>query len=55
MPIIINEIIIKTNIEKVKPSERVNKSYLTDKICIDDIVKEAVDKVLEILSDRKQR
>lgn len=57
MPIIINEIVIKTNVEKQNSSKKPSQSCagVCDKLAIDAIVKQAVDKILEILSERKQR
>ena len=55
MPVVINEIVIKTNVEnpqkdKDKPAAN-NQSNLN----ADEIVKQAVNKVLEILEEKKQR
>ncbi|HTO14878.1 MAG TPA: DUF5908 family protein [Edaphocola sp.] len=55
MPIIINEIVIKTNVEQ----QRNNVGNTTDStsatVPIDEIVQQAVEKVMELLEEKKQR
>jgi len=54
MPIIIHEIVITTNIEKNTAS---TSSGATEagKLPVDEVVKQAVEKVMEILEEKKQR
>lgn len=54
MPIIINEIVITTNIDK-NESQAVNVAADSNNLQMEEIVKQAVEKVLEILEEKKQR
>jgi hypothetical protein len=54
MPIIINELVIKTNIEQPRSPGSAG-SPVTDRSVIEEMVKQAVEKVLEILEEKKER
>jgi hypothetical protein len=54
MPIIINEIVITTNIDK-NESQPPNAAHDAGSLQMEQIVKQAVEKVLEILEEKKQR
>jgi hypothetical protein len=53
MPIVINEIVIKTNVEI--PETTGTQSLNTENISVEEIVKQSVAKVLEILDEKKER
>lgn len=53
MPIIIHEIVITTNIEK--NTAATNAAPQTGNIPVEEVVKQAVEKVMEILEEKKQR
>lgn len=53
MPIVINEIVIKTNVETRASAEP--QSGNTENISVEEIVKQSVAKVLEILEEKKER
>ncbi|MBP6624038.1 MAG: hypothetical protein KA198_02635 [Chitinophagaceae bacterium] len=55
MPVIINEIIIRSNVET--PAITTNSSNPADELneMKSDLVKQCVEKVLEILNEKKQR
>lgn len=54
MPIIINEIIIKTQVEQpYNTGEAVN--HAVNQLSTDEIVQKAVEKVMEILEEKKHR
>jgi hypothetical protein len=53
MPIVINEIVIKTNVEVPGPTE--TQSLSTENVSVEEIVKQSVAKVLEILNEKKER
>ena len=53
MPVIINEIVIKTNVETSVSTE--TQSLSTQNISVEEIVKQSVAKVLEILEEKKER
>ncbi len=55
MPVVINEIVIKTNVESQvsDAGETVNRDDA--KMSVEEIVKQSVAKVLEILDERKER
>lgn len=55
MPVIINEIVIKTNVEPVARETENDRSRDEGKMAIDEIVKQSVAKVLEILEEKKER
>lgn len=54
MPVVINEIVIKTNVESSR-SEPENPVGSNGNMPIEEIVKQSVAKVLEILEERKER
>jgi hypothetical protein len=54
MPIVVNEIVITTNIEK-KESDKTVLSQEIDELFVGKIVQQTVEKVLEILEEKKQR
>ncbi len=54
MPIIINELVIKTNIEHPR-SPGNSAAPVTDRAVIEEVVKQAVEKVLEILEEKQER
>ena len=55
MPVVINEIVIKTNIESSR-SESNDSRFDSDRnMPVEEIVKQSVAKVLEILEERKER
>jgi len=54
MPIIINEIVITTNIEKTDSPVK-HTAPESNNLSMDDIVKQTVEKVMEILEEKKQR
>ncbi len=53
MPIVINEIVIKTNVETPVPTG-IQPSN-TENVSVEEIVKLSVAKVLEILEEKKER
>lgn len=53
MPIIIHEIVITTNIEK--NTSATNTAAEAGNIAVEEVVKQAVEKVMEILEEKKQR
>lgn len=55
MPVVINEIVIKTNVES--PQKDTDKPVANNQSSLNanEIVKQAVSKVLEILDEKKQR
>lgn len=55
MPIVINEIVIKTNVEQPASSSESAVSNASNEIATDEIVRKAVEKVMEILEEKKQR
>ena len=55
MPIVINEIVIKTNVETATALSDKTQNADKDHASIDEIVKQSVEKVLEILEEKKQR
>ena len=55
MPVVINEIIIKTNVETSQSEAEDSRSQPQNKMSVDEIVKQAVAKVLEILEEKKER
>ncbi len=55
MPVVINEIVIKTNVES-SDSESNDSRFRSDKnMSVEEIVKQSVAKVLEILEERNER
>jgi len=54
MPIIINEIVITTNIDKSKAGDNAPPGA-SGNLAIDEIVKQTVEKVMDILDEKKQR
>jgi hypothetical protein len=54
MPIIIHEIVITTNIEKNTASAG-NSAADAGNVSVEEVVKQAVEKVMEILDEKKQR
>ena len=54
MPVVINEIVIKTNVESTR-SEQENSIGANGNVPVEEIVKQSVAKVLEILEERKER
>lgn len=54
MPIIINEIVIKTNIEKNDSSEK-GVSSDSNHLAVGEMVRQAVEQVMELLEEKKQR
>lgn len=55
MPVVINEIVIKTNVES-QVSDAGNAHARDENIMsVEEIVKQSVAKVLEILDERKER
>lgn len=55
MPIVINEIVIKTNVEQPTiRGENAANNALTQ-LSTDEIIQQAVEKVMEILEEKKQR
>ncbi len=54
MPVVINEIVIRTNIEQPVPPAGAAGSD-AEQVSIENIVGQAVEKVLEILEEKKQR
>lgn len=55
MPIVINEIIIKTNVEQptISPENAANNALTQPST--NEIVQQAVEKVMELLEEKKQR
>jgi len=53
MPIFINEIVIKTNVET--PASTGIQPSNTENVSVEEIVKLSVAKVLEILEEKKER
>lgn len=54
MPIIIHEIVITTNIEKNTATTNA-PAQGTGSLPVEEVVKQAVEKVMEILEEKKQR
>lgn len=54
MPVVINEIIIRSNIEKPDHQSPPVGNVLDDRV-MEEVVKQSVEKVLEILEEKKQR
>jgi hypothetical protein len=54
MPIIIHEIVITTNIEKNTAATNAAGAE-TGNMPVEEVVKQAVEKVMEILEEKKQR
>lgn len=54
MPVVINEIIITTNIEKGGATNSTNAAD-TSAVQMETVVKEAVERVMEILHEKKER
>lgn len=55
MPVVINEIVIKTNVEKSAANTDDRQINNTENSSMEEIVKQSVEKVLEILEEKKQR
>jgi len=55
MPIVINEIVIKTQVESSTSDEDNIQSMANNNLSVSEIVKQSVEKVLEILEEKKQR
>ncbi|MES2796713.1 MAG: DUF5908 family protein [Bacteroidota bacterium] len=54
MPVIINEIVIKTNVEALKNSDKTSGKN-DGAANMEEIVKQAVERVFEILEEKKER
>jgi hypothetical protein len=54
MPVVINEIVIRSNIEKPEVKSAPVSEPKGDK-WMEEVVKQSVEKVLEILEEKKQR
>ncbi|GAB1452079.1 hypothetical protein MASR2M47_21350 [Draconibacterium sp.] len=54
MPVVINEIVIKTNVESSR-SEQESPTGTNGNVSVEEIVKQSVAKVLEILEERNER
>ena len=54
MPIIIHEIVITTNIDKNSPAAAAPAAD-AGAISVEEVVKQTVEKVMEILEEKKQR
>lgn len=54
MPIIINEIVITTNIDRNGPSATA-PAQTAEPVSVEDVVKQTVERVMEILEEKKQR
>jgi Family of unknown function (DUF5908) len=55
MPVIINEIVIKTNVETSNTSTQKENGKNDDKTQQEEIVKQAVERVFEIMAQKKER
>jgi hypothetical protein len=55
MPVVINEIVIKTNVESQVSDASDSTNSNDNKMSVEEIVKQSVAKVLEILDERKER
>jgi hypothetical protein len=55
MPVVINEIVIKTNVENPKNSLENTSAINQNNLNVNEIVQQAVSKVLEVLNERNQR
>jgi hypothetical protein len=55
MPVVINEIIIKTNVETTGSELNNSGTRPENNSSVEEIVKQSVAKVLEILEERKER
>jgi hypothetical protein len=55
MPVVINEIVIKTNVESPVSDAGNSLQHIENKMAVEEIVKQSVAKVLEILDERKER
>jgi hypothetical protein len=54
MPVVINEIVITTNIENSRTGAG-SSGADSSQVAVENLVKEAVEKVLEILEEKQQR
>ena len=55
MPIIINEIVIKTTIEETPVKSEDGRNDRVNVASTTDVVQQAVEKVMEILAEKEQR
>ena len=55
MPVVINEIVIKTNVQSEKSETVKNTSKNDGQNQMEEIVKQAVERVFEILAEKKER
>lgn len=55
MPVIINEIVIKTNVELQNNDLSKSAGKNADKTSMEELVKQAVERVFEILEQKKER
>lgn len=55
MPVVINEIVIKTNVEQMVRESENDNPRSGNNMSVDEIVKQSVAKVLEILEEKKER
>ena len=55
MPIVINEIVIKTNVDSSLSDDDTDQNEANRNFSVSEIVKQSVAKVLEILEEKKQR